>query len=153
MSLVTHEQFQKARGRAPKAGLWLWLTIILLAGVSPALGQETRATLGGKVFDPQGLVVPGATVVVTSEETGVRQTTTTNDEGNWQVPLLLPGNYRFDVQAAGFKLSQRSVELQVGDKKFIDTTLEVGAVSETVQVAAAPPDRHHRGRVGDGSLE
>jgi len=106
--------------------------------LSPA--QETRATLGGKVFDAAGRVIPGAAVTVTTEETGGQQTTTTNEAGNWRVQSLLPGHYHFEVRAQGFKAAQRSaIELQIADQKFIDVTLNLGSITEKITVDVTPP--------------
>src|SRR5512133_3551689 len=80
--------------------------------------QEVRATVGGRVTDQQGGVVPAATVLVVSDESGVKQQTSTNAQGNLIVQFLLPGHYKVTVSAAGFKALERSgVVLQAGDNK------------------------------------
>src|SRR5579872_1978127 len=105
---------------------------IWLAGSSPLGAQEVRAVLGGRVVDPQGGVIPGAAVVVTSDDTGVKRETRTNEQGNWIVEFLLPGHYRFSVSVAGFKTAERSgIELQTSDNKRIDTQLEIGASTQS----------------------
>src|SRR5205807_2574432 len=89
------------------------------------------------VTDAQGAVVPSATVVVASEDSGVKQQTTTNEQGNWIVQFLLPGNYRFAISAAGFKTLERAgFTLQAGDNKQLDVRLEVGAITQSVEVTA-----------------
>src|SRR2546421_12233136 len=92
----------KSTLRLSKAGLWFGL-VVFLSIASASFGQETRASLGGKVFDPAGKVIPAATVTVISENTGGKQTTTSNVEGNWQPQFLLPGRYLIYVKVAGFK--------------------------------------------------
>ena len=72
-----------------------------------AVSQEARATIGGKVFDGQGAVIPNAQVVVTSDDTGVKQTATTNPDGNWSVRFLITGHYRFTVAYTGLKHAER----------------------------------------------
>jgi hypothetical protein len=105
-----------------------------------AYGQDVRASLGGKVTDATGGAIANATVAVTSVETGVVETTETNGSGDWVVITLLPGHYSFDVKAPGFKDEERTaIELQVGDKKYVDTQMQVGAVSESVTVGATTP--------------
>jgi outer membrane receptor protein involved in Fe transport len=102
--------------------------------------QESRATLEGRVTDPQGAVVVNATVVVVSDDTQVKQETTTNDQGIWSVRFLNPGNYTILVTAPGFKMAERTgLNLQVADFKQIDLVLEVGAPTERVHVSAAAP--------------
>src|SRR5690348_14284429 len=91
------------------------------AGGNVAWPQEARATLGGRVTDAQGAAVPGASVVIVSDDTGVKQQTRTNSQGNWIVEFLLPGRYHFSVTAAGFKIENRQgITLQTADNKQID---------------------------------
>ncbi len=121
--------------------IMLVLTVVsCIAGTHLAWGQEARATLGGRVVDPQGAVVPNATVIVTADDTGVRQQTTTNAQGNWIVQFLIPGHYSFSVSAPGFKTAERKgLTLQAADNKLIDTKLEVGGITQTVTVTAETP--------------
>jgi Carboxypeptidase regulatory-like domain/TonB dependent receptor-like, beta-barrel len=102
--------------------------------------QGGRATLGGRVTDAQGAMVPGADVVVTSDDTQVKQQTKTNGQGNWAVNYLLPGAYTFSITAPGFRPVERhGVALQTGDYKQIDTQLEVGAATTEVTVTGEVP--------------
>ncbi len=87
--------------------------------------------------DPQGALVPGASVSVISEETKVKQDTTTNEAGSWVVRFLNPGAYRILVSAPGFKKSERKgIVLQTADMKQVDLVLEMGQVTDTVTVTA-----------------
>jgi hypothetical protein len=114
--------------------------IVLLANVCGLWAQSSRATLGGRIIDAQGAVVPGATVVVTSEETGVSQTTKTNEQGNWTVQFLIPARYKFTATAPGFKTSERTgITLQTSDNKQIDVQLEIGVSTAEVTVRAEAP--------------
>lgn len=109
--------------------------LLLFAGTLGSFGQESRASLAGKVTDPTDAVVAGATVTVTSVETGVVQNATTNQAGEWRVQFLNPGHYSFEVNAPGFRAAQHNaIELQVGDLKTVDVQLHVGTVAETVTV-------------------
>src|SRR5215471_11446295 len=102
--------------------------------------QEARGTLQGQVTDQQQAVIPGATVLVTSEDTGVKQETTTNGQGRWGVPFLNPGVYTVTVAVSGFKTAeQKSITLETADIKQIDLQLEIGAGSERVVVTATAP--------------
>ncbi len=128
----------------------LVLCVLLASLTCP--GQESRATLTGRVSDPNGAAVPGATVSVTNQQTSLTDTATTNDEGNYTVPFLLPGRYTVKVEAQGFKAAEsNAVELHTADKATFDVTLEVGGVGEVVNVnAEAPllePDTASRGQV------
>jgi hypothetical protein len=120
---------------------YLLLTgITLIASVCGLWAQSSRATLGGRVTDAQGAAVPGATVVVTSEETGVSQTTSTNEQGNWTVQFLIPARYKFSATAPGFKTSERTgITLQTSDNKQIDVQLEIGVATSEVTVSGEVP--------------
>ncbi len=105
-----------------------------------AWGQEVRATIGGRVTDVQGAVVPGAAVTVVSDETGVERRTHTNGQGNWIVQFLLPGRYHVSVGAPAFKTAvSGSVTLQAADNTELDVQLEVGAVTQSVEIKAESP--------------
>lgn len=128
-----------ARGIAKRSTQAVSL-LILMAVVPMCHGQETFAVLGGKVFDPDKRVVPNATVVVTSDERGTQWTTTTNGAGSWRVDDLIAGHYHWEVNSNGFKtLSHSSIELRIGDQKFVDVTLAVGMANETIVVQSATP--------------
>lgn len=122
--------------------IFLLLLVYLAVGLcsSSIAAQESRASLGGKVTDPQDAVIPGASVVVTSVETGVKQRTTTNASGEWHVQYLLPGHYGFTVSASGFKtVDHIPLELQVGDQKTADVRLPLGTATESVVVSSEAP--------------
>jgi hypothetical protein len=72
--------------------------------------------MGGKVTDPQGALVPNATVDVTNDDNNVKQTTRTNGQGVWIIGFLNPGHYQFTVSATGFRSETRkSITLQAAD--------------------------------------
>jgi hypothetical protein len=114
--------------------------LLLACGANTMWGQSSRASLGGRVVDAQGAAVPNAEVVVISDDTSVKQTTKTNDQGNWVVQFLVPASYSFSVAAPGFKtVEHRGIVLQTSDSKQIDTQLQVGATSSEVTVTAEVP--------------
>ena len=82
----------------------------------PPNAQETRGNISGTVKDAQG-VVPGATVTITSLDTGGAQQLVTNGTGYFEAPLLQPGNYQVTVAMTGFKtLTQTGLVLAVGQQ-------------------------------------
>jgi hypothetical protein len=114
---------------------WLLLGLCLSAGV--VQGQESRAIITGTVTDPQGKIVPGATVQVKNLATNVFATVATSERGLYSVPPVNPGQYSVTVTAPGFKtFVQSSVELRVGDRKPVDVKLEIGIPTEIVTVSA-----------------
>src|SRR6187399_1558255 len=109
----------------------------LLAFVTAVTAQEFRGTITGKVTDPNGAVIPAATVVIKNVETNIDTTLSTNDEGIFVAPLLNPGKYSISVVRDGFKRSFREqVMLNVGDRSSVDFQLEIGAESQQVTIVA-----------------
>src|SRR5215475_2725439 len=116
----------------------LALTLLFGAGLLPA--QETRGTIVGRVADPSGAMIPGATIVVTSASMGTKSTVNTNADGIYQANYLIPGPYKIEVSAPGFKKSVReSIEVQVADRLEVNFALEVGASETSVTVTADVP--------------
>jgi hypothetical protein len=114
----------------------------LLAGVFSicAFAQSDRATITGRVVDPSEAAVSNATVTVTNQETGIRNTTRTNESGNYSVPQLVVGRYEISVEAPGFRRQvRRDVELNVAQTLALDVTLQVGQVEQVLEVTAAAP--------------
>jgi hypothetical protein len=114
----------------------IWLCLLSCA----ALGQEFRATITGRVVDPNNAAVASATVTARNPKTNEAVAVTTNADGVYNIPFLQPGAYNITFEAAGFKkLVRDNQELQVGQTASIDVTLEVGAASETVTITSDAP--------------
>ena len=123
----------------PSLALFLALGCVLFVA-STAHAQITTADLVGTVRDTTGGVVPGATVTLTNDATGTSRSAITADGGTYIFTALLPGNYTIAVEIPGFRKVERSgVELQVNQRAQIDIQLEVGNVSETVQIVGTAP--------------
>src|SRR5688500_2592397 len=106
-----------------------------------AFAQSGSSAIAGVVKDATGGALPGVSVKVTNEETGVAVDTVTNEEGIYRVFALVPGRYRLETMLDGFEPVVRpAIALQVGQTLAIDISLSVAGQSETVTVAAdAPP--------------
>jgi hypothetical protein len=106
---------------------------------SPLLAQRTdRAVISGVVTDAQGAAVPGATVTVTNQGTGVEIILQANSAGAYKTNPLVLGTYSVKVNLAGFKTAQTTgIELTAADVVRHDVILEVGEVTETVEVVSA----------------
>lgn len=109
---------------------------LLCATLTPALAfaQVDRATLTGTVKDTGGAVLPGANVSLKNQGTNAELHQQTTGSGEYLFVSLIPGKYEIDVELNGFKKSSQIVTLEVGQRARIDATLEVGAISESVQV-------------------
>ena len=116
------------------------MAVTALLFMTAGLVSAQDAQIGGRVLDPSGAVIPGTTIVITNNETGVQRNTASNEEGYYAVPLLQPGKYRVNAQKEGFKpLSRDGVVLQVGDKITLNLAMELGSSSETVTVTTEVP--------------
>ena len=110
---------------------------ILIVSAVTLWGQEFRATISGHVYDASSAAVPGAKVEATNTATNETTKATTEASGAYTLPFLRPGNYRLTVTASGFKQFIRDgMTLEVGKVAGVDVSLEVGQVSESVQVTA-----------------
>ena len=117
-----------------------WPLVFALLLALPALSQDPRGSIGGRVVDASEAIVVGARVQATNIQTGVTAQARTNDSGTFLIPFLLPGMYRVSVEMPGFKTySQDNVELRVADALDLTLHLELGDISQTVYVQAARP--------------
>ena len=131
--------------------VFVGMLVIFLSSCATIFGQEFRGTITGTVTDPQGAVVPGATVAVKNLETNVVNNVTANDEGSFTVPFLLPGRYSVSITAAGFKTSVReNVTVNVDDRLTIDVQLEIGQTADVDIVADT--ELVERGTVTTGTV-
>jgi hypothetical protein len=126
--------------RQEHLSLLLALSSLLLLSPAMASAQVTTADLVGTIKDSTGGVLPGVTVAVTNEATGVSRSATTGDSGTYIFTSLQPGRYKLTAEAPGFRrVERRGVELQVNQRAQIDLDLEVGLVGETVLIEGTAP--------------
>jgi hypothetical protein len=106
---------------------------------APLAAQESRASLSGRVLDPSNAVIAEAKVVATNQQTGVAAQAVTNDSGAFLIPFLLPGKYKVTAERTGFKSYSSEIELRVNDTVELTLRMEVGSITETVDVRGATP--------------
>jgi hypothetical protein len=105
-----------------------------------ALGQETRSAIFGRVLDPQGASVVGATLSLTNTDTNALMTVTTNETGYYEANLLIAGNYRVTVERQGFrKLIRSGIGLPISARVEINLSLQLGEVADSVSVTEEAP--------------
>src|SRR3990172_8900148 len=98
-------------------------------------GKGAGGTIQGTVTDGTGAVIPGATILATNMETKLQRTAESNSAGLYVLPNLPPGTYRVYVSMQGFQTSAReNVALVVGQELVLNTTLQVGEITQTVTV-------------------
>src|ERR1051326_5227359 len=114
----------------------IFLTCLLAAAV-PAVWAQGTAQISGLVTDPSGAVLPGVQVTVTQTNTGISRSTVTNETGSYLLPNLPIGPYRLEAILPGFRTyTQTGITLQVDSNPAINVALQIGQVSETVEVQA-----------------
>lgn len=129
--------------------------LLALAWPSPTRAQAVRGTLLGNVNDTQNAAMPGVTVTATETATNIARTAVTNQSGHYVFANLKDGIYRVEAELAGFKKFGRDgVEVKVNSTVRVDVVLEVGAITETVEVVQETPqlqtDRADTGRTIEG---
>src|SRR5579864_7754929 len=103
-------------------------------------GQVAGASISGSVTDSSGKVVTNAIVSIKNVDTGINREVTTNDEGFYSAPNLLPGTYEVKFSAPGFKNEvKRNITLTVGGSVSLDQALRVGSITESVTVQSEVP--------------
>jgi len=116
-----------------------WLVIVLLAA-SAAAAQQGTTELRGRVIDAQGAVLPGVTVVVKNQDTGMFRETVSGGDGSFIASGLVPGTYQVSAELQGFKrFERRDLRLEVGKTASIDVAMSVGALEETITVTSESP--------------
>jgi len=114
----------------------IFLTFVLALSLS-ALAQETTGGIQGTVKDPQGAVIPGATVEVSSPALIGKKSAITDSGGFFHIEQLPPGIYSISVNAAGFApQTQSNLELRVGALPTVNLTMQVGGITQEVSVSA-----------------
>jgi hypothetical protein len=102
--------------------------------------QTVAGTILGTVSDSSGAAVPNAEITITNQDTGVARGASSNSDGVYNVPSLLPGRYLVQAKATGFSVVQvKDVELRVGSDSRVDLKLQVGQVTQQITVTEAVP--------------
>jgi Carboxypeptidase regulatory-like domain/TonB dependent receptor len=104
-----------------------------------ALGQAVYGNIVGTVVDQSGAAVTNAKVVITDTQRSVTFNATTNSDGNFTQRFLIAGTYKVRVEAAGFKAALQTVSVSVDQESRVDMKLEVGEVSQVVEISAETP--------------
>src|SRR5271157_3405011 len=108
---------------------------LVLRPWSPSTAQVTYGSIVGRISDGSGAVVKGASVTMTDLGTGESRTSPTNSDGDYRFVSLVPGKYRIDVKAAGFRpFSRYPIDVTVDTIVRLDAALSVGSANESVDV-------------------
>ena len=126
---------------SPGSARWIGvLSAWVICLAVPAMAQEFRGAITGRITDTSNAVLPGATVSATHKDTNQATTTVTNADGAYNLLFLTPGHYTVTAEIPGFKkLARPDIEVRIGDRLTLDLKLELGAVEETITVTSATP--------------
>src|SRR5262249_9205745 len=115
-------------------------TLSLLLFAAPVRAQQGTTELRGRVADAQGGVLPGVTVTVRNQATGMFRETVSGSDGSFIASGLTPGTYEVVAELAGFKkFNRKDLILEVGKTSSIEIKLEVGGVEQTITVSGESP--------------
>jgi hypothetical protein len=131
----TRRTLAVAKRRAVRTVLVVLASCVLLIAQNVVL----TGSLGGRVTDPTGAVVPGVSVAVTNLGTGVSQSAEANHAGLYRFPALTPGSYSITASLKGFRDVRGLVRVLVGNTTSQDIRLQVGASGDTVNVTGTTP--------------
>jgi hypothetical protein len=114
--------------------------MVILLGASQALAQQGAAELRGRLLDNTGGALPGVTVTVRNQASGVYRQSTSTADGAYFMTGLIPGTYELTAEMSGFrKYSRKDLRLEVGKTATVDVRLELGGVQEELVVTAEAP--------------
>ncbi|MBZ5660370.1 MAG: carboxypeptidase-like regulatory domain-containing protein [Acidobacteriia bacterium] len=147
---------QFLRLRKVHSGAWVVLltAILFVLFDAQAYAQLAGANLSGVVQDESGSAVPNANVSIQNVANGTVRVVTSNPEGLYSAPNLLPGVYDVTVKASGFEtMVQRGLTLSVGANQVLNLPLKVGQLQQAVEVSAAPPSVDTTSSTMSGTVE
>ncbi len=118
-----------------------FVCLALFLSLTPVVtfGQAVYGNVVGTVTDPSGAAVPNAKVTITDTARAVTFNATTNEDGNFTFRGLIAGNYQVRIEATGFKAALQTVTVSVDQESRADVKLEVGDVSQVVEISAEAP--------------
>src|ERR1700690_4284837 len=134
-----------------------FLLFVSLCLACPVLAQKITGDIAGVVTDSSGAVVPNVSVSAENLGTKITRAATTNDTGGYPINDLPIGTYRVAVTSAGFKTTQRNVDVSAGTLTSSNFRLEVGQRSETIEVEGTAPlvesSPNNNNYVGNAKIE
>jgi hypothetical protein len=116
------------------------VTVLISMGTFARLSaQVVGATLSGTISDSSGAVIPDAQISIKNSATGITRAVSTNSDGVYTAPNLLPGDYAVTTSAKGFNAVTTNIKLAVGTQQTLNLKLTVGNVSQSVEVSDVAP--------------
>jgi hypothetical protein len=133
---MTMDNAESKRSMVPR--MVIAALLLLFVPLTQSAAQEAGGTIVGTVTDPTGAAVADAAVTIKSAATGLGRSSTTNADGVYSAPNLIPGTYDIAVTARGFSTAVvHGVGLLAGDRREVNVSMKVGQVSDQVQVTSS----------------
>ena len=121
-------------------GILVGFVMTTIQGPKLLHAQTSFGTILGSVADSSEAAIPKVTITVTNVQTGVARQTTTNEDGQYRIESLIPGVYSVKAEQTGFKIAEvKSVELSIATTLTVNIVMQVGAITQTIEVAAVAP--------------
>ncbi len=118
----------------------VFLAAVFLAATAPLFSQENRGTISGSVTDATGAAIAKVKIIARETNTGVQTSVNSENSGAYTIPFLALGEYSITAEAPGFKkYTQTGITLNAGEHPVVDIRLEVGAITESVEVHEDAP--------------
>ena len=114
--------------------------------------QVPTGAITGFVTDSTGARIPGANVIITNKETGLKRALVTSDVGDYSAPVLLPGLYEVAAEAAGFKRLAREATVEAGSTTTVNLAMQVGPATENLTVEGTSPQIRYESHEVDGMV-
>src|SRR2546425_1346868 len=131
------ERISRGRGLTGRVGISVLVGILVSALTCTAVWAQSTAQVSGTVKDQTGAVLPGVDVTATQTDTGLKRSAVTDETGSYVLTNLPVGPYRLEAALPGFRtFVQTGIVLQVGANPVVNVSLQVGQVSEQVEVQA-----------------
>jgi len=128
--------------QSSRSGIPMKLALVvfsLLMFNLPTFAQTFYGSIAGSITDETGAAIPGAAVTLTNVGTSAKQTMESSATGSYSFVNLVPGNYRIEVEKTGFKHFTRDVTVEVNIATRVDIGMQLGQMTQTVEVTAATP--------------
>lgn len=132
----------------------LILLLLALALVTPGIvcAQVPTGAITGLVTDSTGARLPGASIIITNKETGLKRAVVTSNVGDYSAAVLLPGLYEVAAEAAGFKRLAREATVEAGSTATVNLSMQIGPGSENLTVEGASPQIRYESHEIDGMI-
>ncbi|MBI2189395.1 MAG: TonB-dependent receptor [Acidobacteria bacterium] len=116
------------------------VAFVAVLSAVPAFGQGAVAEINGNAVDQTGAALPGATITITDEATGLRRTGVANESGRFVIPAVTPGRYTIRAELSGFQTQTRTgITILVGQAVTLNFTLPIGTLTDVVTVTGEAP--------------